>query len=151
MSHYIYETASIKFGQILDVTEKNGLNSGESNGGTVEITFTSQTQSAYVGSSSVSGRTNLQGNVWYTGASYARYSGSTYTNETAFTSGVSLDWQNSNMLVIVKDKSGKRLWSADYTYKGGWEMSGFAVNTSTEASKLCINRLVKQFRSDYKI
>jgi hypothetical protein len=52
------------------------------------------------------------------------------------------------MLITIKSKEGKRLWGADYSYKGGWEMSGWTVNTPSEAAKLCIERLVKMFSSE---
>ena len=36
-------------------------------------------------------------------------------------------WQNSTMLMVIKDSKGKRLWTGEYNYKGGVEMSGFSV------------------------
>src|SRR6476660_2595306 len=37
------------------------------------------------------------------------------------------DWQNSTMLVIIRTPDRERLWTGEYNYKGGMEMSGFSV------------------------
>jgi len=59
-------------------------------------------------------------------------------------------WQNSTMLMVIKDNKGNRLWTGEYTYKGGMELSGFAVNAPAEAAKLVIDRMAKQFVGDFK-
>jgi hypothetical protein len=145
LSQYTYEVAFLKFSQILDISEKEDAK------GSIEITFSSKGQSAFVGSSSSSTMTNAYGSAWYTGANHANLSGSAYSTTTGTTSGSTFDWQNSNMLITIKDRNGKRLWSADYTYKGGWELSGWAVNTSADAAKLCVDRLVRKFKSENTI
>lgn len=145
LSHYTYEVAVLKFSQILDVSENENAE------GSIEITFSSEKQSTFYGSYSGSTMTNAYGSAWYTGANYANLSGSAYSTAIGTTSGSTFDWQNSNMLITIKDKNGRRLWSADYTYKGGWELSGWVVNTPTDAAKLCIERLVTMFKSENKI
>jgi len=50
--------------------------------------------------------------------------------------------------MTLKDRNGDRLWTADYNYKGGWEMSGFAVNTADETARLCVRRLKMRMASD---
>jgi hypothetical protein len=57
-------------------------------------------------------------------------------------------WQNSTLLVVVRDKNGRRLYTADYDYKGGWELSGWVVNTPEEAARLCIERVREQMLKD---
>jgi len=54
------------------------------------------------------------------------------------------------MLIVLKKSGGERIWTADYKYKGGWEMSGFSVNTPDEAARLLIKRLRNKFRNDFK-
>jgi hypothetical protein len=58
------------------------------------------------------------------------------------------DWQNSTMLVVIRAPSKERLWTGEYNYKGGMEMSGFKVTTKEEAAKLVVQRISKQFESD---
>ncbi|MEI6779422.1 MAG: hypothetical protein WCQ21_00750 [Verrucomicrobiota bacterium] len=54
------------------------------------------------------------------------------------------------MLIVVKKGDGERIWTADYKYKGGWEMSGWVVNTPDEAARLVIKRLKKKFDNDFR-
>ena len=65
-------------------------------------------------------------------------------------SGTFLEWQNSTMLAVLRRADGERLWSADYSYKGGWEMSGWVVNTPEEAARLVAKRLAARFAADTK-
>jgi hypothetical protein len=60
-------------------------------------------------------------------------------------------WQNSTMLMIIKDSMGQRLWTGEYNYKGGMEMSGFSVNSPLEAAKLTTKRIVNKLVSDYSL
>lgn len=52
------------------------------------------------------------------------------------------------MLLTIKDHDGNRLWSADYSYKGGWEMSGWSVNTPDEAARLCLRRIHEKLKTE---
>lgn len=54
------------------------------------------------------------------------------------------------MLIVVKKGDGERIWTADYKYKGGWEMSGWVVNTPDEAARLVIKRLKKKFDNNFR-
>jgi hypothetical protein len=40
------------------------------------------------------------------------------------------------------------LWTADYEYKGGSDISGFWVNTADGAAKLCLKRLKARMSRD---
>ena len=60
-------------------------------------------------------------------------------------------WQNSTMLLIIKSKDGERLWTAEYNYKGGMELSGFSVNSPAEAAKLVTKRISEKFASDFSL
>ena len=52
------------------------------------------------------------------------------------------------MLAVLRRADGERLWSADYNYKGGWEMSGWVVNTPDEAARLVTKRLKARYVAD---
>jgi len=58
-------------------------------------------------------------------------------------------WQNSTMLMVIKSGDGARLWTGEYTYKGGMELSSFSVNAPAEAAKLVSKRMAAKFESDY--
>jgi hypothetical protein len=58
-------------------------------------------------------------------------------------------WQNSTMLMVSKSSDGARLWTGEYTYKGGMELSGFGVNAPAEAAKLVSKRMANRFALDY--
>lgn len=65
-------------------------------------------------------------------------------------SGGVFQWQNSTMLIVLRHADGERLWSADYNYKGGWEFSGWVVNTPEEVARLVAKRLKNRFANDMK-
>ena len=60
------------------------------------------------------------------------------------------DWQNSTMLVVMRSATGDRLWTGEYNYKGGMEMSGFRVTTPEEAAKLTVQRIANQFEKEIR-
>jgi hypothetical protein len=109
--------------------------------GALEITFASSTQGAYLGSSTGIASVQPTGSGWYTGGRAV---------STAISSGTFLEWQNSTMLAVLRGREDVRQWSADYSYKGGWEMSGWVVNTPEEAARLIIKRLAARFVADTK-
>jgi hypothetical protein len=53
------------------------------------------------------------------------------------------------MIVVLKKNDGTRIWTGDYNYRGGWELSGWVVNTPDEAARLVIRRLKKKLKSDF--
>jgi hypothetical protein len=57
-------------------------------------------------------------------------------------------WQNSTTLVVIRGPQRERLWTGEYDYKGGMELSGFAVNSAAEAAKLSVQRLAKKFNAE---
>lgn len=133
MDALVYELAYQQFSTVMPLREAPPYTSE------LEITFTSTGQSGFIGSSttSVSGHSTTDG--WYTGGRAV---------STTLSSGTFLTWQNSTMLAVLKHVDGERMWSADYSYKGGWEMSGFVVNTPEEAARLIVKRLKVRFASD---
>lgn len=143
MDKIIYEFALFEFGKYLPISE------GDSYIGTIEIIFASTSESSFVGSTSAFTTGYGYGNAWYTGSGYIGLSGTTSTFGSSITSGSTFTWQNSTMLIAIKSSQERRLWMADYKYKGGWEMSGFSVNTADEAARLCIKRIVAKLTRDF--
>ena len=54
-------------------------------------------------------------------------------------------WRDGTAFVSIKDSTGQLMWSGEYNYKGGMEMSGFSVRTDVEAAKLTLDRLYERF------
>ena len=135
MDALVYELAYQQFSGVMPLREK------EPYSGVLEVTFASSTQSGFVGSSASTTSLQPSGGGWYTGGRAV---------STSISSGAFLEWQNSTMLAVLKKTDGERLWSADYSYKGGWELSGFVVNTPEEAARLIVKRLAARFASDAK-
>ena len=144
MDKLVYEMAFQKFGDILPLREKEPYT------GVMEITFASAGQSWYVGTSSTVGSATAYGSGWYSSGGYVGVSGTATGNSTTVSSGGSFTWQNSTMLVVLKKNDGERIWTADYSYKGGWEMSGWVVNTPEEAARLVLKRLREKLQNDFK-
>lgn len=145
MDKLIYEFALLEFRQFIPIVESNAYT------GSLEINFKSTAESSFIGSTMEFTIFSAYGNAWYTGSGYLGLSGNATVVSGAITPGGTFTWQNSTMLATLKDAEGKRVWIADYKYKGGWEMSGWVVNTSDEAARLCIERLGKRFSEDFRI
>jgi uncharacterized protein YceK len=60
-------------------------------------------------------------------------------------------WVSAKMLIVVKKNDGEQIWSADYNYKGGWETSGYEVNSPGQAALLVTKRLKEKFLSDFGV
>lgn len=141
LSSLVYEFAVQEFSKSLDIAENK---QGE---GIIEITFSSQGESAFMGTSSTTTNAQVYSSGWYTGNTY--YNSAVVQGQAnTVSSGGTFTWQNSTLIVVVRDAQGRRLYSADYKYKGGWELSGWVVNTAEEAARLCIERVYKQMVRD---
>jgi hypothetical protein len=143
MDNLVYEMAFQQFGNDLPLKESEPYT------GVMEITFVSSDQSSFIGSSTSIGIANSSGNAWYTGSGRIGGTVRAAAIGTNMSSGTVLTWQNSTMMIVLKKADGTRLWTADYNYKGGMEMSGFVVNTPDEASRLVLERLKENFENDF--
>jgi hypothetical protein len=143
MDNLVYEMAFQQFGNDLPLKESEPYT------GFMEITFVSSDQSAFVGSSTSLSVINANGQGWYTGKGLVGSTAKISSMGTSISSGTTLTWQNSTMLIVLKKTDSTRLWMADYNYKGGWEMSGFVVNTPDEAARLVLERLKEKFEDDF--
>lgn len=143
MDRLVYEIVYLNFSDVLPLREKEPFT------GIMEITFMSTDQSAFIGSSNTVGSATAYGSGWYSGSGYVGGSAAISGSSTTLSSGGSFTWQNSTMLIVLKKANGERLWIADYNYKGGWEMSGWSVNTPDEAARLVVERLKDKFESDF--
>jgi hypothetical protein len=145
MDKMVHEIAVMEFGQLLNVNEnENQL----SQCGKLEITFESTTDGGLLGSSSTISSANSTGVGWYDGDRYLGGTGYASGTPSDMPSGTMLSWQNSTMLITLKDATGARLWMADYEYKGGSDISGFWVNTAEGAAKVCVKRLKSRMQKD---
>jgi hypothetical protein len=144
MDKLVYEMAFLQFGDVLPLREQEPYT------GVMEVTFASSDQSAFVGSSSTVGSATAYGSGWYSGSGYTGGTATVIGSSSTVSSGGTFTWQNSTMVIVLKRSDGQRIWTADYNYKGGWEMSGFSVNTPDEAARLVIKRLKNKLKNDFK-
>lgn len=143
MDKILYEHCYRQFSETLPIVE-----AGEYTG-IIEVYFSTSGESAFIGTSSTTSSANAYAQGWYSGYSGFGYATAQGSSTTLSASG-SFTWQNSTMLVTIKRKDGTRIWSADYKYKGGWELSGWVVNTPDEAARLCAKRMGKFIASAFK-
>lgn len=144
MDKLVYEMAFQQFGSVLPLREREPYT------GVMEITFASADQSWFVGTSSTVGNATASGSGWYSGNGYVGGIATVAGSSATVSSGGAFTWQNSTMMIILKNSDGERLWTADYNYKGGWELSGWVVNTPEEAARLVIKRLKAKLESDFR-
>ncbi len=142
MDHVTFEQAFLQLGRVIRLSEKP-----EEATGYCEITFASSGESAFIGSTQGYAQSASYANGWYSGDT-VHVTGNATTQWSSTTTAAPLTWQNSTMMVVLKDPEGHRLWTADYNYKGGWELSGWSVNTAQEAAKLCIKRVTARLKSE---
>ena len=117
-------------------------------GGVIKITFSAGKQT-YIGIQPGYEASQVD-NCWFSEGSYIE-NNKECLNATEVVQGSLLTWQNSLMVITIKDLEKNVFWSADYTYKGGYEMSGFVVNSADAAAKLCVTRLSDRFDYDFKL
>ena len=144
MDRIVYEMAYRQFGEVLPLREKEPFT------GVMEIMFTSSGEGMFVGSSTTTGGATAYGSGWYSGSGYATGTATVSGSSSTTSSGGFMTWQNSTMSAVVKRSDGERLWTADYRYKGGWEPSGFVINTPDEAARLVIKRLRQKLEKDFR-
>jgi len=144
MDKLVYEIAFLQFGDVLPLREQEPFT------GVMEVTFASSDQSWFVGSSSTVGSATAYGSGWYSRSGYNGGTATVTGSSATISSGGALTWQNSTMLIVLKKNDGERIWTADYKYKGGWEFSGWSVNTPDEAARLVIKRLKNKLTKDFK-
>ena len=144
MDKLVYEMAYQQFSGLVPLREKEPYT------GVMEITFVSSDQTAFVGASSTLGNATAYGSGWYSRTGYIGGTATISGSSTTVSSSGSFTWQNSTMFIVLKKEDGERLWTADYNYKGGWEMSGWSVNTPDEAARLVIKRLKQKFEDDFE-
>jgi len=135
----------MEFGQLLNINENE---SQLNRCGKLEITFTSTTDGGLFGSSSTISSADSTSIGWFDGDRYWGGTGYASGSSSDMPSGSMLSWQNSTMLITLKDVDGTRLWTADYEYKGGSDISGFWVNTAEGAARVCIKRLKARMEKD---
>ena len=106
LSSLVYEFAVQEFSKSLDIAEK------EKGNGTIEIIFSSQGESAFMGSSTTTANAQGYGSGWYTGNTYYN-TAHVQGQATTVSSGETFTWQNSTLFVVVRDSKGHRLYSAE--------------------------------------
>jgi len=139
----IYAAANKYFGQRIPI-KKNGPF-----GGIINITFSAGKQT-YIGVQPGFETNQNVRECWYSGNGYEG-NDKDCKLATEVVSGSLLTWQNALMVIMIKDMDNNVFWSADYTYRGGYELSGFVVNSADKAAELSIKRLAGTFDIDFKL
>ena len=145
LDKFVYEQAFFEFGDLLPLSDKGDK------AGTMEISFSSTPEGMAIASGTSYGTQNLHASGWYDGSGYWGGSASATGSATSVATASTYTWQNSTMLIVVKGYDSQRIWVGDYNYKGGYEMSGWVVNTPTEAARLILKRMAQRFLTDFKI
>ena len=109
--------------------------------GSLEITFASTGQSSLQGVSAKAAKGRARSSRWYTGG---RTAGATPAHATF------LAWQDSTMDAVLTRGDAEPIWTANYSYKGGYEFSGFVIDTPEKAARLVARRLAMRFAADSK-
>jgi hypothetical protein len=135
MDAVVYETAYQQFSSVTPLREAPPF------AGSLEITFASASQSNFQASPTKVAKGHARADRWYVGGR---------TVSATPGAGPFLEWQNSTMVAVLKRNDGEQLWTAAYSYKGGYELSGFVVNTPEKAARLVAKRLAARFIADSK-
>lgn len=139
----IYLFAYSEFGRYLPVSEKGPFT------GYIDITFVSEENKLFRGSSE-GYLTNVEyGDNWYTGGIDADSVSRLMGSETNIAPGGLLAWQDSFMFVTIRKTDGRKLWRAEYNYRGSRDLSALFMSTADEAAKVCLGRIIHRFEIDY--
>lgn len=142
MDRIIYVTASRQFGKYLS------LSRADSYQGTIEIIFAGTSEKSFLDSTTDFATSSLTGNAWYIGSEYIGLSGSD-SAEGAGSSFENIDLpEKTTMLVNIKDPQGKGLWTGNYQYKGGSELTDLGT-TEEKIAKKGIKKIMEQLREDF--
>ncbi len=128
---YLYEDAYRILGTVLPLTE------GTDATGTIEVTFTSDTSNAAVGTGIGLGRTS--GGGWYDGHMSSIGLG--------LSGAGNITWQNSLMMIVVKGNDEQRLWDARYQHRGNLGFGG-AGGRGVAAAKTCLDALASRLKQE---
>jgi len=123
----VYEAAVRHLGTLLPIVESGPFT------GAVELTFSSSTSAAPIGVGTGVGHTSGD---WYSGHS-------TGVSLGLSTAGA-LTWQNSVMIVLVKDAEGRRLWSATCRHRGSLGFGNSGDNAGERASQRCLEAIAER-------
>jgi hypothetical protein len=146
MDKLVYEFACHEFGKILPIKEKEPFT------GRIEILFASTSNISSGNSAAAFNTATGTGGGWYTGSSgYAGGNTATPSAGASISSPTVFGWHKNTMFLTIKDSRGQRIWSANYNYKGGWELLGWNVNTAQEAAHLCIKEIARQMKQDFAL
>lgn len=99
MDNLVYELAYQQFSEVIPLREQEPYT------GALEITFTSSTSGAFIGTSSSISSANVHGTGWYTG-NMAHVNASGFGTSATVSSGTVFEWQNSTMLAVLKKMDG---------------------------------------------
>ena len=135
MDATVYQAAYRQFSRVMPLREAPPFT------GSLEITFASTSQSNFQRSETKEAAGHATTGAWYTGGGALG---------SMLSAGTFLEWQDSTMLAVLRHNDGVQLWSASYDYKGGYELSGFVVNTPEKAARLVAKRLAARFAADSK-
>ncbi len=135
MDAAVYETAYQQFSRVMPLREAAPFT------GSLEITFASASQSNFQARSTPDTLDHATSEGWYTG-------GRAVNSPPG--SGTFLVWQDATMVAVLKQNNGAALWTASYSYRGGYELSGYTVNTPEKAARLVASRLAARFAADAK-
>ena len=129
----LYKKAYIELSRELDINE-NPESIDET--GKIEITFATTS-----GSGRTKSDVNTTATGWFSGYGYWGGSGYASGTTTNLSSGTTLDWPDITTLMVLRNKQGKQLWTADYKFKRGCEMDLGCLITTLEAAGISIERL----------
>jgi len=142
MDKLIYKTASAEFGKYLRMQGEEPFNT------VIDIVFMSKSRKGFAGASNGYVNNVLYGNLWYTGSETFGYQ----SMDTEIASGGPFTWQNSTMIVTIKEQEGNKiLWETQYNYKGDIDPSRLLVRSADEAAMASLVIIINQFEKDFII
>ena len=139
----IYDIAYAEFGRHLPVSE-NGQYTGF-----IDIVFASASETAFSGASAGFAANMAYGDGWFTGDEAAWISRDSAYPDSGIAPGGIFSWQESTMVVTLRDISNRKLWKADFHYRGGRDLTALYIKTADDAARFCLDRIIEAFEKEY--
>ncbi len=145
MDKLVYALAYKEFGKYIPIAEKGPY------AGAVEVLFFKTSESAFICPQSMFSSVEGYADWWYTKDGYVGRKNNAYTIGETITYPEIFAWQNSTMLVNIKDNNFKRLWSVEYKYRSDGEISSWTINAVPEIANTCIKRVAHRMQKDFTL
>jgi hypothetical protein len=145
MDKLVYNFAFREFGKYISISETGPYS------GTIDVLLFKTSEYSFLGPRSIFSTVTGYADMWYTNGGYTGKDNNIYTIGEDKGYNEEFSWQNTTVLVTIRDNDRKKLWAGEYIYRFDTETPQWFVNTASEIAETCIKRIGVRMRHDLRI